>query len=429
MASGMREVDPHPDWRKLNRQARGLFNPLGELRDTQVLLEWTQKLMPENDPVGISLMALLLEREEAIKQKLQPVLIGFSEEDWRSLSQSLPARLEGLKPDGPVFEIVALQRLGEARSLHKQALRNRTHNSFHRLRVGIKHLRYTVENFLPERHALWKTGFKQIQDCLGEMHDLFVLWRTMPQVGPILDKPSRLKWRSIIDSQIATRLDFYRSLTMGPDSLWWVWRSGLPTGDAMHKASVEKVEMWARLKDPDFARARNVRDLSLGLFEGLTGSPGGPSFKNPLTRYYLEIAAMMHQIGRSQNKRPWHKESAAMIKAMPPLPGWTERDMDMVAQIVRHQRGMMPSENGFQFKSLPAESRRLLMFLTGVLRLARLLGTDPQFATENLKIESSQHAIHITAAGWSLAEAKGHTLARDRYLIETVCKKPIVFRF
>src|SRR5262252_3910745 len=50
VAAVMEEVDPDPAWPEMRRLGRKLFRQLGELRDMQVLEEWTQRLGPESDP-------------------------------------------------------------------------------------------------------------------------------------------------------------------------------------------------------------------------------------------------------------------------------------------------------------------------------------------------------------------------------------------
>ena len=44
VAAVMQEVDPDPAWPEMKKLGRKLFRQLGELRDTQVLEEWTRRL-------------------------------------------------------------------------------------------------------------------------------------------------------------------------------------------------------------------------------------------------------------------------------------------------------------------------------------------------------------------------------------------------
>ncbi len=60
MADGFLSVDPDPAWKQMKRLAKPLFSSLGELRDTQVMMEWVAKLSHPGDPVGESLSAALV---------------------------------------------------------------------------------------------------------------------------------------------------------------------------------------------------------------------------------------------------------------------------------------------------------------------------------------------------------------------------------
>ena len=50
VAGVMEEVDPDPSWVEMRKLGRKLFRQLGELRDTQVLEEWTKNLSSDSAP-------------------------------------------------------------------------------------------------------------------------------------------------------------------------------------------------------------------------------------------------------------------------------------------------------------------------------------------------------------------------------------------
>src|SRR5262249_55860469 len=164
--------DPDPAWKQMKKAGRALFRALGELRDSQVMTEWVEKLATSDDPVGKALAAHAAQRESELKQAALVALNDFDRKRWERWSDSLPQRSEKVKPGSIVFQHMALERWSEGYELHRRALRNRSSAAFHQLRIGIKRLRYTVENFLPELHDVWIRDLKDLQDQLGEVHDL-----------------------------------------------------------------------------------------------------------------------------------------------------------------------------------------------------------------------------------------------------------------
>ena len=75
--------------------------------------------------------------------------------------------------------------------------------AYHQLRIGIKRLRYTVENFLPSLHAVWAKDLRDLQDALGEVHDFDVLWATLRQ-HPELTPQVRAHWRATLAARNET---------------------------------------------------------------------------------------------------------------------------------------------------------------------------------------------------------------------------------
>ena len=68
VAAVMQEVDPDPAWPEMKKLGKKLFHQLGELRDTQVLEEWTKKLSFETDPVRQMLLDNFGKKESELRE-------------------------------------------------------------------------------------------------------------------------------------------------------------------------------------------------------------------------------------------------------------------------------------------------------------------------------------------------------------------------
>src|SRR6516164_8297203 len=68
VAAVIEEVDPSPAWPEMRKLGRKLFRQLGELRDTQVLEEWIEKLGDPEDPVRLALLASLKAKETELRE-------------------------------------------------------------------------------------------------------------------------------------------------------------------------------------------------------------------------------------------------------------------------------------------------------------------------------------------------------------------------
>ena len=182
MAEGFRAIDPDPTWRKMRKAGKAVFSDLGELRDEQVLRDWVVRLGGANDPAKNRLNAYLIDRERLLKRQAADALAGFNTHAWLHWARVLNSRERQLPAGSEVFQVIALEKLEDAVRLHPTALRNRSKVAMQSLRIGIKRFRYLIENFLPEHDARWSRDLKQLQDVLGEIHDLYVLWATALQI-------------------------------------------------------------------------------------------------------------------------------------------------------------------------------------------------------------------------------------------------------
>jgi CHAD domain-containing protein len=424
MADGFLSIDPDPSWKRMKKLGKGLFASLGDLRDTQVMMEWIEKLSGEEDPLRKILLASLREREAGLKLLAHDAVNNFDRERWLELNRELAVRATRVPLEGLAFQYLALERWHDAHALHRAALRNRSATAYHQLRIGIKRLRYTVENFLPDRHKRWSRDLRDLQDALGEVHDFDVLWamvKSHAEVGP----EERLLWQETITAERAKRIAFYRKKMIGPDSLWKQWRAELPTGEQLAKASLEKMRTWAEFQDPDNKHVELVTRLALELFDGLAREGLLP--ESEPARRILEAAAVMHDVGGRGTKH--RKRGYRKIRNLRPPVGWNEEYLQAVAIVAHYHRGELPPTNHPIFAGLPASRRSELLPLAGVLRLANALDSAHDQRVGSIVVEPQDGVVKILAEGMPATVGEyGERLARARYLLESCIRMPILVR-
>ncbi len=226
MADALSEVNPDHGWRGLKKESRDLFRALGVLRDTQVDQEWLKKLSAPGDPVRKHVLQVLAQSQKVHRVKARRALADFDRKDWRKSVQRLRSKAQFFPLESVVFQRLALTRLNEAAELYQRARRGRSRIAWHRLRIGLKGFRYTLENFMPQRYQPWSGNLKRIQDLLGEVHDLDVLRAEIRRHRAKLQEADMLRWYQRIEEARRARLEKFRLVVTGKESLWPVWRAG-----------------------------------------------------------------------------------------------------------------------------------------------------------------------------------------------------------
>jgi CHAD domain-containing protein len=243
MADALSEVNPGSGWRKMKKASRDLFDSFGELRDVQVERQWLKRLGPASDLVRKHMLRVLARQEKKCRADAERALEKFDRKDWRKWSRKLPAKAQFFPVESVVFRRQALIRLNEAVELYQRARKSRSRVAWHRLRIGIKHFRYIVENFLPQRYEVWAGDLKRMQDLLGEVHDLDVLRGEIRRHTGALDPATISQWFDRIESERKTRLDEFRAKTADKESLWLVWRAGFQWGHALRTVEAEEKQI------------------------------------------------------------------------------------------------------------------------------------------------------------------------------------------
>jgi CHAD domain-containing protein len=425
MAEGFLAIDRDKGWRALLKEGRRLFKRLGKLRDTQILEEWIGRLGKPEDVVSIAMLFHLAQSERQLKHAAIDALQAFNRSRWHSLIGRLQARARHLPPGGAVFQLGALQAWDEAHSLHKHALRNRSDAANHRLRIAIKRFRYTVENFLPPLHEAWGQDLKEIQDCLGEVHDLFVFWQTARRFHVFPDAESQERWRALIVNEKSKRMDRYRAKMAGIDSLWNVWRRELPSQDQLPAATLKMIEKWAFFQGINLTRVRHVHRLAMQMFHGLRRWNPAEVKKY---RAVIHLVAILQELGRAKSRRRLIPSATGLNLGLPTTLGFTEESLLIAAIVIQSQRGKLQDFDWKVYPSLSAEQQQLILELSGILRLARVLSRDSTHAIRSVQVEQTADSIAILAAGYSNLGPLAEKVARARYLLEFACRKPVIIR-
>ena len=427
MADGFLSVDPDPGWKQMKRMAKPLFASLGELRDVQVMMEWVDKLSSPDDPARPILLVELQLRERQLKAAAQQELEKFDRKQWLSLNMHLSARAEKIPLGGTVFQLLALERWNDARELHRTALRNRSGTAYHQLRIGIKRLRYTVENFLPALHEQWSKDLRDLQDALGEVHDFDVLWAMVRSHGEVAPDV-RSRWHTTIQAERSKRLELYRERMVGRHSLWHKWRAALPAEDQLQMVGLEKFRTWASFLDPHFDHATHVASVALTLYDGLAEHNVIPADRRQ--RCILEAAALTEEVGWSKREKGRRNRSFKLVRKLSPPPGWSAQDIRAVAIVTRYHRGTLAPTSHPMFTGIPARLRVQLLRLAGILRLANALTSAAQDSAPEMRVDFENGVATISVSDvHTQIGPEGERLARAKYLLEAAFGMSIALRY
>ena len=438
LGEGMKVIDYAEGWQDMRSAGKVVFRALGELRDVQVMRDWAEELGTPDEPATLALKSYISARESELKKEAMSALHDFDRKQWQAWSKELPRRARRIRPGSVVFQHMALERWTAARNQQRAALRNKTGTALHQLRILIKKFRYTVENFLPERHEAWGDDLKKLQDWLGEVHDLDVLWATALAQNVFADEEERVRWHKKIDEERQKRVEKYKEKMLGPDSLWAVWRAGLPRGQQVRAAAIERLKTWASFMDPDFEHSERVAELARQLYQGIEDGhrelQGGKQRKPIRKRAGLDaetllvLAAWLHDVGRFKKEKGHHKVTAGQIRQLEPPLGLSRQDLKMAAFVARYHRGILPQSRHRDYVEVAAEARPEAFYLAGVLRFVDALDAGHSGRVTRIRVQNTDGLVKVYAQGYSAYAPGAEEIAASRFLLERSLRKAIAVK-
>ncbi|MFN7933291.1 MAG: Ppx/GppA phosphatase family protein [Bryobacteraceae bacterium] len=125
------------------------------------------------------------------------------------------------------------------------------------------------------------------------------------------------------------------------------------------------VEQMARKYGVEVSHARQVAAVARRLFELLEPLHKLP----PQTGVLLEAAAYLHDTGHFIGNTSHHRHSAYIV-ANSGMPGFTDRERELISGLCRFHRKSMPGPKHEQYQALPPQDQQTLLLLLPLLRLA-----------------------------------------------------------
>ena len=140
----------------------------------------------------------------------------------------------------------------------------------------------------------------------------------------------------------------------------------------------------------DRPHAEQVSRLALVLFDHLTALHGLPES----ARSFLEVAALLHDIGNSISYGQHHKHTYYLLTSSD-MSGLSDREKEIVARIARYHRRSPPETKHSGMGGLAAPERRLVRKLATLLRVADSLDRSHHQLVQGLTVTPGRHAVTL----------------------------------
>ena len=165
------------------------------------------------------------------------------------------------------------------------------------------------------------------------------------------------------------------------------------------------------------------------------------------------MAALLHDVGKSQGNKGHHKASMELIKAHSTPLGWNVADMQRAAVVARFHCGALPTPSHKALRDLLPDEQKTTIQLAAILRLANAFDSPHDGKIGRIQIENGKNepginrarrthgllrkpalglakneALVISAEGYTPDSPVAQTIAAERHLLETVLRRPVVVR-
>ena len=207
--------------------------------------------------------------------------------------------------------------------------------------------------------------------------------------------PALLAYRSIMERTQVEQIHVVSVSIRAGILLDMAQRGGLESFDEQILASARGL---AAKYHSNENHVEQVRKLSLSLFDQLQAEHR----LERKERLYLEVAAILHDVGTFVSDRSHHKHTQYIISSSE-IFGLSRADINLISNIARYHRKSPPTRSHLPYVSLDRESRMIVSKLAAILRVADALDQDYSMKILNVKVvkdeEKGVYVLEVEAEG------------------------------
>ena len=144
-------------------------------------------------------------------------------------------------------------------------------------------------------------------------------------------------------------------------------------------------------------------------------------------RALLNAAAMLHDVGAFVSYNRHHKHSYYLLYHAD-LPGFTDRERELVATIARYHRRSTPKDRHEEFQRLTMEERIVVRRLAALLRVADGLDRGHRRHVRSVKVQRRGKGLLIEVAAEAGSDLEVWSAKQKADLLEEICGAEIRFK-
>jgi exopolyphosphatase/guanosine-5'-triphosphate,3'-diphosphate pyrophosphatase len=179
----------------------------------------------------------------------------------------------------------------------------------------------------------------------------------------------------------------------------------------------------------DLRHIGRATELALQLFDGLQPVTG----LSTADRNLLEAAGLLHNVGLFVSHAAHHRHSYYVIRNTDQLVGYTDREVELIAQIARYHRKSEPKPSHVEFQALIEADQRRVRLLAGMLRIGIALDRTRQGVVDHVTVRGDRGRngsididVHTAGAEFSLEQ---YTAEQRISLLESALGAPVRLHF